>query len=310
MRHAFSARRFSSQIQARCFTPKTLKPSPAPTAQQFLQLLQEPSQTTPLLFRSLYRPTSEPLPGLIKSLLDKQGNDRLVDVEIGRYDKEETFDRAEVRLSAYLAWLESGGKKDQLVYLAQWKALDEVPDLKSHFPAPTLLSPLLEQRIADLYESSFFVGPTGAITPLHSDPYENLFTLPCTSSPSTAKHFLIFPRSLSALLRKNKDMRHWSPGENTSLLDFEISRGEQKHSEIRASWDVRWKSDNVDERESIEDGALQCTLMEGDALFIPRGSWHRVENVDLEGNENVWTAGVGWWFRTRGEGGVGRERGA
>lgn len=57
---------------------------------------------------------------------------RRVEVEVGRYDKVESgvvFDRAEVMLESYLNWLENapkGNGDDQQVYLAQWRALDQV----------------------------------------------------------------------------------------------------------------------------------------------------------------------------------------
>lgn len=51
--------------------------------------------------------------------------------------------------------------------------------------------------------------------------------------------------------------------------------------------------------EVIQDVALSCVLNEGETLFVPKGWWHRVENVWTGEEENGcgWTAGVGWWFR-------------
>jgi Cupin-like domain len=57
--------------------------------------------------------------------------------------------------------------------------------------------------------------------------------------------------------------------------------------------------------EAMAKHATVCVLKEGETLFIPRGWWHRAENVwigdrKLDGDEAImagWTAGVGWWFR-------------
>ena len=61
----------------------------------------------------------------------RQGQDSLVDVELGRYDDSSgAFNRVTMRLQQYLDWLErsheNGGKiGEQQVYLAQWRAKDE-----------------------------------------------------------------------------------------------------------------------------------------------------------------------------------------
>ena len=63
----------------------------------------------------------------------RQGEDRLVEIELGRYDEaiQGKFDQVPMRLGQYLDWLDSPDRSngligDRQVYLAQWRAHDEV----------------------------------------------------------------------------------------------------------------------------------------------------------------------------------------
>ena len=123
---------------------------------------------------------------------------RIIDVELGRYDDiiAGSFEQISMRLGQYLDWLESaessGGKvSGRQLYLAQWRASDDVrpfhflmrssvqnsdilnaqiPDLASVVRPPSLLAALLksDDTSVDLYQSSFFIGPAGAVRCLPS----------------------------------------------------------------------------------------------------------------------------------------------
>ncbi|CAL1710851.1 unnamed protein product [Somion occarium] len=149
------------------------------------QLIDAPG-AQPLLFRA--SATSDPTnttsraSELLKNL--RQGADRIVDVEYGRYDHAASgvFDRVPMRLQDYLDWLEdntreSGSISGRQIYLAQWRAGDEIEAIRDTLKPPPMLTPLLKENLADMYQTSFFIGPTGAVTPLHYDPYVNLFHL-------------------------------------------------------------------------------------------------------------------------------------
>ena len=65
----------------------------------------------------------------------RQGEDNLIEVELGRYDHPGAFDRVTMRLGQYLDWLDvlsspDGAGRNKIdgrqVYLAQWRGADEV----------------------------------------------------------------------------------------------------------------------------------------------------------------------------------------
>ncbi|KAK7689367.1 hypothetical protein QCA50_007158 [Cerrena zonata] len=280
--------------------PETTNPT---SLSSFRRLVDAPD-AVPLLFRSP-SPAKEQL-SRAKQLTDvlKQSGDTLVEVEHGRYDQAATgsFDRVEMPLGYYVNWLESNESDGGLVggkqlYLAQWRP-GEVSNnaLKRLIRKPTVLSALDQECTIDSYGNNFFIGPTGAVTPLHYDPYINLFHLQASSLPKRfAKHVTLFPPSVSHLLRRetNTTLRNTSPHELTL-----------RHTPT-GDFDIHLEPDLPNESiQELSNRALSCLVREGDTLLIPKRWWHRVENVDLapdpagsNGEMRVgWTAAVSWWF--------------
>ncbi|KAI0764915.1 hypothetical protein C8Q74DRAFT_1205889 [Fomes fomentarius] len=310
--------------------PRPLATSP----HAFLDHLRSPS-ATPFVIRaakeSARRHTTQ-----AKVLLGalRVAGDRLVEVEAGRYDghghrqliQALGDNRFEVPLSVYLDWLTGeDGPSDPsargmlLYYLAQWRARDDVPGLAGIVRPPALLAPFLHEHgheqgdVLDLYQSSFFVGPAAAVSPLHRDPYDNLYHLLASSEPAVhGKHFLLLPPSLSDSLTARDDI-HLS--RNTSRLDFRIRSNPCVGATAASGLEVlvnRASAPTQTFKAVMHSScALSCVLEEGDMLFLPRGWWHRVENVELQGGgpptgyeyhsgrPRGWTAGVGWWFLSR-----------
>ncbi|EIW55671.1 Clavaminate synthase-like protein [Trametes versicolor FP-101664 SS1] len=285
--------------------PDSLASSP----QAFLEYLRSPT-AAPLLLRAHTRPQNLPAAcSRAETLLGtlRAAGDRLVEVEVGRYDKATTDSlgtggRVDAPLSVYLEWLTGAqgagaveGERMQL-YLAQWRARDEVPGLAEVVQVPSLLDPLLENHVVDLYQSSFFIGPSSTITPLHYDPYFNLYNVYASSDPSVhAKHFVLLPPDLSESLSRADG----SVLRNTSPVDLHL-RADSSENAFDVLIDPSTAPVNTREALSESGGAMSCVLREGDTLFVPRKWWHRVENVRLQDTATPgWTAGVGWWFLPR-----------
>jgi hypothetical protein len=115
---------------------------------------------------------------------------------------------------------------------------------------------------------------------------------PFTSSPSTMKHFLLLPPSLSSMLKSK--LLAYQTMQNTSAVDFEVHASPDESNVTPV---VEWKSFgelSTEELKQVEEGCLSCWVREGDCVFLPRGWWHRVENVNLDGRRDGYTVGVGW----------------
>ncbi|KAI0646347.1 hypothetical protein C8Q79DRAFT_664261 [Trametes meyenii] len=283
--------------------------SPALTSPQaFLACLRSPA-ATPFLLRAPAATQPGP-PKRAETLLRalRAAGSRSVEVEAGRYDRAAEFNRVEVPLDFYLDWLEEAGGEARgerelgvQLYLAQWRARDEVPGLADLVKTPSLLEPLLESRGVDLYQSSFFIGPLTTVTPLHYDPYFNLYNVYASSDPSVhAKHFVLLPPTLSQYLTRADD---GSVLRNTSPVEFHVLRT-PPGADPEVAIDPVSAPERTRDAILESDAALSCVVREGDTLFIPRRWWHRVENITLPSGTGStggpgWTAGVGWWFLPR-----------
>ncbi|KZT71073.1 Clavaminate synthase-like protein [Daedalea quercina L-15889] len=203
-------------------------------------------------------------------------------------------------LGQYLDWIESeqlSGSKvaGRQLYLAQWRASDDIPALAELVQPPPLLAPLLRNDpvTVDLYQTSFFIGPAGAVTPLHYDPYFNLYQVYASSDPNRyAKHIFLLPPDAREFVGR-ADGQHTL--RNTSPIDLSLKPSPNGDDFVLVP-EPSTPSHSV---EAMLQLGCSCVLREGETLFIPKGWWHRVENVILGEelpSDSGWTAGIGWWW--------------
>lgn len=153
------------------------------------------------------------------------------------------------------------------VYLSQWHILDEFPALKKDFAIRSLWPGL---RWTWEYT---FIGPADTVTGLHYDFPNNWFC-----QVSGLKEFLLFSPEQTPHLSKSLKY-DW--GATLSLVD--IMRLEQQ-PEVAQQFE--------------QAHGWYARVEPGDALFVPRETWHAV--VSLLPSISLAVFGLTWWEVLRG----------
>ncbi|KAL7414213.1 hypothetical protein BDY24DRAFT_31535 [Mrakia frigida] len=159
-------------------------------------------------------------------------------------------------------------------YLAQHDLFDSIPELLEDIPGP-FLEDYLSAGKGEVWQKNIWLGPAGTFTPIHRDPYHNLFAH-LSPSPKTIRLYPpTIPTSTLYLAPPPQHQTSRLPVSppNVSLPDwplFEEARREER----------------------------SVVIKKGEAVLIPEGWWHSVEGVGTgEGGEDSERLSVNFWFR-------------
>ena len=150
----------------------------------------------------------------------------------------------------HLNWAHMQSFRPTTLYLAQWDILEKYPQLRHELMVKSLWpdKSRLEKRLTWEY---IFMGPANTVTGLHNDFPHNWF---CQLKGS--KEFMLFAPDQSPQLCPAKKY-DWG----ATLSDINVSR----------------LPEQPDERAAFEKAqGLYARVEAGDALFIPRRTWHSV----------------------------------
>lgn len=114
---------------------------------------------------------------------------RLVPVEIGLSYHDSDWRQAIVPFGEFLMTFVEPPSRTQLMYLAQYDLISQLPKLESEIASPQLLTSL-----SSVVYRNFWFGMAGCHTPLHSDPYDNFFV----QVVGRKQFILVDPYALSA----------------------------------------------------------------------------------------------------------------
>ncbi|WVR06927.1 hypothetical protein IAU60_003963 [Kwoniella sp. DSM 27419] len=234
----------------------------------------------------------------LKDMRQAVGEDRNVEVELAKKargylhpDWQRVHMPFGIFLDAFILGLvPSAGPSSSLpaAYLAQSDLLDLAPNLAAAVPP---LPHFYQGREESLYRRTVWIGPEQSFTPLHKDPYINIY-----SQIIGEKTFHILPPEAAQHLSPSNLPRHT----NTSRIPLPISRifGSPGSSDPSVTDDLAdLPRDTIEtcrnqlEKAFSADGACVVTVEAGESVLVPEGWWHSAEGGDSPG------VGVGAWFR-------------
>lgn len=166
----------------------------------------------------------------------------------------------EIRLALLLESMQAGfGRQSSvLLYAAQVDLISLIPELESGIRTPPL--GVINDR---LYKRNTWLGPAGTATPLHCDPYYNMFCQIWGSKYVRMYH----PKYKQQLY----------PFSDPFLRNTSQVRVEKVHSK-----------DYKDFPGFSEVPYLEHRLKPGEMLFMPRKYWHFVQALDISWSVSYW----------------------
>ncbi|CEM25725.1 unnamed protein product [Vitrella brassicaformis CCMP3155] len=197
------------------------------------------------------------------SYLRKVAGRRTVPVEIGSSYIEDDWTQRLMPLREFLDTYiatQADHPSAAVAYMAQHTLFDQVPQLAADIPIPAITACGDTSTLIRMA----WIGPKGTVSPLHTDPYENLF----------------------AQVRGAKYVRLYSPEETPRLYPFKkgiLTNTSSVQADIRDG--------SVDAAKFPEFGKasyVDCEVGAGDALFIPKGWWHFIKSLDASISVSFW----------------------
>ncbi|KAF2874622.1 hypothetical protein BDV95DRAFT_566609 [Massariosphaeria phaeospora] len=244
------------------------------------------------------------------------GGRRLVPVELGRSYTDQGWGQKILSFGEFMDDYMFGGTREAQVdvsssstsseppktgYLAQHDLFAQIPSLRADIAIPdycyseppptTSLSHIKPfSKLEEPLLNAWF-GPTGTISPLHTDPYHNILAQVVGS-----KYIRLYaPDQTESLYPKGKD-ENGIDMSNTSEVDLDEAFAIWPELSPFARRAV--PKDCVGEKDStafedtfprFRDAAyVECVLGPGDCLYIPKGWWHYVQSLTPSFSVSFW----------------------
>ncbi|CDW53161.1 lysine specific demethylase 8 [Trichuris trichiura] len=193
----------------------------------------------------------------------KLAGHRTVPVEIGTRYTDENWTQQLMPLHQFVASYFGENGSDDVGYLAQYDLFEQIPELRNDIAVPEYCCLVSDPDNVDV---NAWFGPKGTVSPLHTDPTDNLFAQVmgvkyiCLCPPDDSE--MVYPIE-SGLMR------------NTSQVDM--------------------AGPDFDAFPNLRKARVYETVVHpGDLLFIPRGWWHYLKSMTT-------SFSVSFWFRPSNE---------
>ena len=255
-------------------------------------------------------------------LLSKTFNGRrLVPIELGTSYTSDDFGQAIIRFREYIDNHLTITDGEQLSYLAQHDLFAQIPALRKDILIPEFcyVSPTLTASPNDYTENSnlksnndtappreplikAWLGPTGTLSPLHTDPYHNILAQVVGS-----KYVRLYPPSETPSLYPRGVTDEGIDMSNTSQVPVELVEMAAEIGEDHDDHTIEDDDDIMGEAsayEGMDEGMdaneepsfphfhharyVEIILEEGECLFIPVGWWHYVRSLSTSFSVSFW----------------------
>ncbi|KAF9532297.1 hypothetical protein CPB83DRAFT_759774 [Crepidotus variabilis] len=220
------------------------------------------------------------------------GPGRVIPVEVGNDYRAEDWQQKIMQWDEYLTFLDfedrpSSRSNSNAPYMAQHDLLKQFPKLQNDIVIPDYLYADLESQDFPSYQSpanedkrilNAWLGPEGAVSPAHTDPYFNFY-----AQVVGHKKVWLAPPSISnsmysfAISDEDSNNDRHSPSsalKNTSRVDVFADAEDMK--QFPAFLD------------QVVPVSLTAMLSPGDVLFFPPGWWHAMKSESTSFSISMW----------------------
>ncbi|KFD49444.1 hypothetical protein M513_09711 [Trichuris suis] len=189
----------------------------------------------------------------------KLAGHRTVPVEIGTRYTDENWTQQLMPLHQFVATYFGENESGDVGYLAQYDLFEQIPELRNDITVPEYCCLVCD---ADNVDVNAWFGPKGTVSPLHTDPTDNLF-----AQVMGAKYICLCP-----------------PDDSDMVYPIESGL-------MRNTSQVDMAEPDFDAFPNLQKARVYETVVgPGDLLFIPRGWWHYLKSMTT-------SFSVSFWFR-------------
>eukprot|EP01119_Soliformovum_irregulare_P024544 TRINITY_DN8814_c0_g1_i1.p1 TRINITY_DN8814_c0_g1~~TRINITY_DN8814_c0_g1_i1.p1 ORF type:complete len:287 (-),score=76.12 TRINITY_DN8814_c0_g1_i1:126-986(-) len=199
------------------------------------------------------------------SYLKKCAGHRTVPVEVGKHYLDKDWTQKLITLEKFIDDFVHPDEADpNKGYLAQTQLFEQIPELKKDIAVPMYCALTLrdDEECTEPIINAWF-GPMGTVSPLHNDPYHNIF-----SQIIGSKYIRIYDPQYSEQVYPHQD----------------------KMTQNSSQVDVEGNLDEISKKfpKFPETPYLECIISRGQILYIPPKWWHYVRSLSVSFSVSFW----------------------